>query len=99
MAAHLANLTFIMDFHDRLDTTKNPFVVAEFQAMHEEFVQQLEKDDEARKRDNDSQRDKAGADLAGSEPRLRSAAWESRRDGQSGGTDVRGPGAQGPNGQ
>lgn len=41
--AHLANMTFVMDFHEKLGTTKNPFVVREFQRLHKELADELEK--------------------------------------------------------
>lgn len=39
---YLANLTFIMDFHEKLGTIKNPWIVKEFQKGHDEIVKELE---------------------------------------------------------
>lgn len=65
LVAHLANLTFIMDVHERLGTTKNKFLVAEFMGRQEELHTILEKEqeDEARKRklDDERRKDRPGA--------------------------------------
>lgn len=52
LAAHLANLTFVFDFHEKLGTMKNPALVREFSRAHEALVDKLveeEKDNEARR--------------------------------------------------
>lgn len=69
LAAHLANLTFIMDHHEKLGTTKNLVLVREFQYCHQDLLDQLEKDHEARKRQDDKQRREDRADLAHGRPR------------------------------
>ena len=38
---HLANMSIIMDFHEKLGTTKNKFIMREFQAIHDEVEQEL----------------------------------------------------------
>jgi len=51
LSNYMANLTFIMDFHEKLGTTKNPFIVAEFEKLHGELVGKLQQENrnEARK--------------------------------------------------
>ena len=52
LAGYLADLSFIMDHHEKLGTTKNPVIVAEFVRCHEALVQLIkeENSNEARKR-------------------------------------------------
>lgn len=50
--AHLANMTFVMDFHEKLGTIKNAYLLREFNRQHQELVADLdkkEKDLETRK--------------------------------------------------
>lgn len=49
LVAHLADLSVIMDFHEKLGTIKNPFIMAEFRSAHDELAVLLEKEDETRK--------------------------------------------------
>lgn len=47
--SHLANLTFLMDFHERLGTTKNKYLLAEFHKENEELEKELKEKHDARK--------------------------------------------------
>ena len=51
LAGYLANLTFVMDFHEKLGTVKNPCIVGEFHQHHTMLVEKIQKEreDEARK--------------------------------------------------
>lgn len=91
--AHLANLTFIMDFHEKLGTTKNPLIVQEFERGHAELVKALEeKENETRNRKDDGIRHEAGADQPRSQPRVRIPDWPTNQQPPPR-ADVRRPGA------
>lgn len=81
LTTHLANLTFIMDTHEKLGTTKNTALVNEFHYCHDDLVRTLEKDHEARKSADERKRlDEDRAGQQGGESGLRGPAGESRRE-------------------
>ena len=41
LAGYLANLTFVMDFHEKLGTSKNPDMVKEFRKHHDLLTDKL----------------------------------------------------------
>lgn len=63
LVAHLANLTFIFDHHEKLGTTKNKALIEDFQAYHNELITMVEKENEARKRQLESRRSETRIDL------------------------------------
>lgn len=67
LVAYLANITFIMDHHERLGTTKNKFLIAEFMARQGELhtMLQKEQEDEARNRKQQSQRNESRTEVSG----------------------------------
>ena len=46
LAGYLASLTFLMDYHQRLGTTQNTLVVAEYLAREAEFHNILKQEQE-----------------------------------------------------
>ena len=46
LVAYLANLTFIFDFHERMGTTKNPLLLADFARHHALLLEALKKEQE-----------------------------------------------------
>ena len=46
LAGYLANLTFVMDFHEKLGTSKNPHIVKEFRKHHDLLTDKLRKENE-----------------------------------------------------
>lgn len=63
LATHMANLTFVMDFHEKMGTSRNPTIGREFQRCHDRLIHLLEeKEDAARK-----SRDVNGGAQAGAE--------------------------------
>lgn len=62
---HLANLTFLLDFHEKLGGTRNKWVLAEFAKLNEELITELkEKHDETRRSPSHQQRPQEGTDLS-----------------------------------
>lgn len=56
--AYITGLTFIMDFHEKLGTTKSPLIIREFQRETEQLVKDLEtKEKELETRSSERQRD------------------------------------------
>lgn len=95
IVSYLAGLSFIMDMHEKLGTTKNPLLTAEFERGHKNLIETLqkEKEDEARNRkDNDERREdrpRSGQSIRdGSEPDRRGGGVSSsdpvRREGRDG---------------
>lgn len=69
LMAYLANMTFVMDAHEKIGTTKNLLIVNEFNFVHDDLLKLLEKDHEARKRNDDTKRAQDGAGESGGESR------------------------------
>lgn len=66
----LASMSFLMDYHEKLGTIKNPLIVAEFTRLHAELLTILEKENEARtSADQHGRVDKDRAGVESSQPR------------------------------
>lgn len=71
LVAHLANITFIMDYHQRLGTTVNPLIAVEFTEQEKVLhgILKQEQEDEARSRSEpirkSEDRTEVPSDLAG----------------------------------
>lgn len=98
--AALASLTMVMDYHEKLGTTKNPLIVAEFIRLHEELLTTLEKENEARKRNQQPHglnKDRAGVES--NQPRSGEPLGQHGGPRYDAGTADRRTGAQGPDGE
>lgn len=78
--AFLSDITVILDYHEKMGTSKNPFIVAEFTHWHAELLKQLEKEHETRNRNVSPRRPEAGTDLSRDQPRSGLTAREPRRE-------------------
>lgn len=90
LVQHLANLTFLMDFYEKMGAPKNKWVAAEFDAYNAELINKLkEVYDETGKRINDTKRTETRADIKGSESWRSGPTRSGRSEAPSGDTVVR----------
>lgn len=91
--AYITGLTFIMDFHEKLGTTKSPLIIREFQRETEQLVKDLEtKEKELETRSSERQRDDGSEERTNrpiSEPSWGSSAGSGDRTNEGHGTSLR----------
>lgn len=91
--AYITGLTFIMDFHEKLGTTKSPLIIREFQRETEQLVKDLEtKEKELETRSSERQRNdgsEEGTSRPSSEPSGSGSAGTGDRTHEGHGTLVR----------
>lgn len=83
--SHLANLTFLLDFHEKLGGPRNKWVLAEFNHHNNELIEELKGlYDETGKRKQQPQRDEGRTDFSSGIPRGGEPTWRDRGRIESG---------------